>query len=111
MTESTFWLVFVVALGLPGATIGLFLRRLEKKLDQAEEKRLEKERIRQQYEELLLELTLAGVSLSEATASAVQRIPEAKCNGDMTSALNWSKEIKLKYHQFAREQTAKAVNA
>ena len=33
MTESTFWLIFVVALGLPGATIGLFLRRLEKKLE------------------------------------------------------------------------------
>ena len=111
MPNSIMWAVFVVALGLPGATVGLLFRRLEKKLDRADDSRTEKEETRQRYEELMIELAMASLSLSEATATALQRMPDAKCNGDMSSALSWSKEVKLKYHQFAREQAAKTINA
>ena len=111
MTDSTVWIILVVALGLPGAIIGMFLRRLEKKLDQAEEARAEKENTRKEYELLIIELSLAGLSLSEATAKAIKAVPGIQVNGEMTNALNWSRDVKNKYHQFAREQTVTTVNA
>ena len=51
-------------------------------------------------EQLMLELikgNWASVALGEATAKAVQRIPDAHCNGDMHSALNYA--IKIKHEQ------------
>lgn len=36
---------------------------------------------------MLVNTSKANNKLAEATARAVQRIPDAKCNGDMTSAL------------------------
>lgn len=111
MTESTVWIILVVALGLPGALMGLLFRRLEKKLDQAEAQRTEKENTRKEYELLIIELSLAGLTLSEATAKAIKAVPGIQVNGEMTNALNWSREVKNKYHQFAREQTVTTVNA
>lgn len=35
-----------------------------------------------------------------ATARAVQRIPDAKCNGDMQTALAVAEELQRKQHQF-----------
>ena len=104
MTDSTLWIIFVVALGLPSAIVGIFVRRLEKRWQSKEDTRME-------YEQLMIELTMASLSLAEATAGAVQKIPEAHCNGEMSSALDWSKEIKKKYYSFTREQTAKVINA
>lgn len=48
-------------------------------------------------EQLMLELikgNWASVALGEATAKAVQRIPDAHCNGDMHAALDYASQIK-----------------
>ena len=103
ITNSTLWIIFVVALGLPSTIMGLLVRRLEKRWQSKEDTRVE-------YEKLMIELTMASLSLSEVTAEAVQKIPEAHCNGEMKNALEWAKEIKHKYQDFSREQTAKAIN-
>lgn len=36
----------------------------------------------------------AAIALGEATAKAVQRIPDAHCNGDMCKAIEYAAEIK-----------------
>ena len=53
---------------------------------------------------------MATLALSEATAEAVQRIPDAHCNGDMHEALEFATSTKQKYRKFEREQMVKAIN-
>ena len=110
ITSSTFWIIFVAGLGLPSAIIGFLMNRLAKKIEASEKAKEKKEETRVEYETMMIELTMASLSLAEATAQAVKNIPDAHANGEITSALGWSKEIKNKYHQFSRKQTAQAVN-
>lgn len=110
ITNSWFWIIFVAGLGLPSVIVNFAMKRIEKKIEVAETEKAEKEKTRIDYETMMIELSMASLSLAEATASAVQNIPEAHANGTIKSALGWSREIKNKYYQFAREQTAKAVN-
>lgn len=101
---SGWWLV-VAALGIPAATTGFFVRRLEKSLDkrdkereaeeaQREKQRVEQEANREQMELLMVQLSTAAIALGEATARAVQRIPDAHCNGDMHKALEYATNVK-----------------
>lgn len=109
ITSSTLWIVLVVALGLPSAVVGFLVRRMEKKIDKNEKTREEKDDLRVKHEIMMIDLSMASLTLAEATAEAVQRIPDSNCNGDMTAALNKAREIQGKYREFEREQTAKAV--
>ena len=99
------------ALGIPAAMTGLFIRRLEKKLDardrqreaeQAERERKaeERERNREKLDLVLLQSTSAAIALGEATAKAVQRIPDAHCNGDMHAALDYAARVKHEQKDF-----------
>lgn len=42
--------------------------------------------------------------MSEATAKAMQRIPDAKCNGDMHKALDYEQEAKHDLENFLTRQ-------
>lgn len=101
---SPWWLV-LAALGVPAAVTGFFIRRLEKSLDKGdkereeeearrEKQRAEQEANREQMELLMVRLSTAAIALGEATAKAVQRIPDAHCNGDMHRALEYATSVK-----------------
>ena len=75
----------------------------------AEEAKLEAERAKQEnsrkaYEKNLLATSNAALALGEATARAVQRIPDAHCNGDMHAALNYAAKIKHEQRDFLAAQ-------
>lgn len=101
----------LVAAGIPSAIVGLLIARLNKKMDRREQKNEEREQARIKNQMMLIQLVMASLSLGEATAEAVQRIPDAHCNGDMQAALEYAKKTKAEYRAFEREQTARAVNA
>lgn len=61
--------------------------RRQKELDKKEE-------ARQKNELLTAQAIGAAIALGEATARAVQRIPDAHCNGDMDAALNYAAQVK-----------------
>lgn len=99
---------FILALGIPSALTGFLVWNFERKIakreakrEKAQEERHKKEAEREKAREELQILTIQGVSaaiaLGEATAKAVQRIPDAHCNGDMHDALNYA--IKIKHEQ------------
>lgn len=101
----------LAALGIPAAMTGFFIRRLEKRLDardkqreaaQAERDRKaeERERNREKLDMMLLQSTSAAIALGEATAKAVQRIPDAHCNGDMHAALDYAAKVKHEQKDF-----------
>lgn len=75
----------------------------------AEEAKLEAERVKQEnsrkvFEKNLLASTNAALAVSEATARAVQRIPDAHCNGDMSDALEYAAKIKHEQRDFLAAQ-------
>lgn len=84
--------------GIPAAITGLlayFLKRYVDKKDKERERREAELRKKQEEREdkierlmvLIMKNGRANNVLAVATAKAVQRIPDAKCNGDMTAAL------------------------
>ena len=103
------WVV-LLAIGVPSGIVGFMIRRLEKNLAKQEKVREEKEEARQKHEVMMIEMSMASLSLAEVTAEAVQRIPDANCNGEMKEALDYCKETKRKYRNFEREQVVKAVS-
>lgn len=108
--ESWWWLI-LAALGLPSAITGLIIRRMEKRLDSREAQRKkdteaavaraeEQEKKREQLDLVLIQSTSAAIALGEATARAVQRIPDAHCNGDMHAALEYAAKVKHNQKNF-----------
>lgn len=102
---ASWWWLILAALGLPSALTGFFIRRMEKRLDKREAQRKkeqealearaeEREKKREQLELVLIQSTSAAIALGEATARAVQRIPDAHCNGDMHIALEYAAKVK-----------------
>ena len=79
-------------------------KRLEKRDEQRERERAKKEKDMDKHQLLLLETINASLALGEATARAVQRIPDAKCNGDMHAALEYAQKVKHEQKDFLREQ-------
>ena len=53
----------------------------------------------------------ASIALGEATARAVQRIPDAHCNGDMHAALDYAQRVKHELKDFLTEQGVQAIYA
>ena len=103
------WAV-IAAAGSPSALFAWFLSRMNKRLDAREKARQEKDEAQLKHDIMLIELVMASITLGEATAEAVQRIPDAHCNGDMHKALQISREAKDKYRKFETEQTVRALN-
>ena len=63
-------------------------------------------------EQLMLELikgNWASVALGEATAKAVQRIPDAHCNGDMHAALDYASQVKHEQKEFLTKRGIHAI--
>ena len=109
MTEA---IVCAVIAAIAAVTVGLINALSQKKTKQdlsAEfQKELqearEKEKARQRYEVYMIKGIMASNTLSEATARAVQRIPDAHCNGDMETALEEEEKVKKEIQLFLAKQ-------
>ena len=82
--------------------------------DKEERERIQKEaekrdEARRKNEVIIIESVNAAIALGEATARAVQRIPDANCNGDMHAALEYATSIKHKHKNFITEQGIDAL--
>lgn len=106
------WLINIAsAWGVPTAVTGLFFWLLKREINakdklreqaeqQKERKAEERERNRERLDVVILQSTTAAIALGEATARAVQRIPDANCNGDMHSALDYVAKVKHEQKDF-----------
>lgn len=104
----------VAAMGIPSALTSYLLKCYEKRVDKREEKRErereKKEKNMEKYQLLILENVNAAIALGEATARAVQRIPDAKCNGDMHAALEYAQKVKHEQKDFLRQQAVENLS-
>lgn len=97
-------LAFVAAMGIPSAIMGLIIWRLERRIDKREKEQAAQEQGQKDLFVLVVQGTNAAIALGEATARAVQRIPDAHCNGDMHDALDYAADIKHKQKDFLTRQ-------
>ena len=95
----------LVAVGVPSGIFGFAVWLIVRKIEQHERKRTEeakkrenieaqREKSREELQICIYETSLAAIALGEATAKAVQRIPDAHCNGDMHAALDYASKVK-----------------
>lgn len=110
----------VVAASIPSAFTGfcfwLIEQSIKKRADKEKEEREERqrqlderERIREKNELCIINCVNASLALGEATARAVQRIPDAHCNGDMHAALDYAQKVKHEQKDFLNEQALKQI--
>lgn len=109
-----------LAAAIPSGLIAFLFWGLERKIQKRDEKEATERKARQaiiderdskrlENEYLMLQAVNASLSLAEVTAEAVQRIPDAHCNGEMKEALNYAKEVKKKQHEFIDKAGIKAM--
>lgn len=110
----------VAAAGMPGAAVGFIVWSMQQKIlkrdkERAEEtlqyrrEREQKEADREQLELYLVDSINASIALSLATAKAVQRIPDAHCNGDMHAALQFAEDTKNRQEAFLRKKGLRSI--
>ena len=78
----------------------------------AKKEREEEAEQRKDQEELIVLLiqgNWAAIALGEATARAVQRIPDANCNGDMHAALDYAAKVKHDQKDFLTRQGIESI--
>lgn len=106
------------AMCIPSAITGfcfwLIQREISKRDDKDKAERTqrqqlldEREATREKNELYIIKSVSASIALGEATARAVQRIPDAHCNGDMHAALEYAQTIKHEQKDFLHEQALK----
>ena len=103
----------IIAMSIPSAISGGIIKfcfsRLQKKVEEQEKEREKKEEARRENEIIMIESMNAAIALGEATARAVQRIPDAHCNGDMHAALKYATDIKHKHKSFIAKHGINAL--
>ena len=99
----------VTLLGLPTAITAFCFWLLQQRITKRDKAQEERERAREKNEVLIIKGVGAAIALGEATAEAVQRIPDAHCNGDMHAALEYARKFKHEHKEFLTEQSVQAL--
>lgn len=90
--------------GVPSAVTGLLIWWLKRYIDKRDAARAKHDEAVEKYMLLIMQNSRATNILAEATAKAVQRIPDAHCNGDMTAALAEAARIQKEEKDFLFQQ-------
>lgn len=93
----------LIAMGVPSGLFGLALWYFKKRIDEKEKRQQEQEKSREQLLLMMMKSTRENTALCTAIAKAVQRIPDAHCNGDMTEALERAKRASEEEKKFLME--------
>lgn len=104
-------IAFVAAAGIPSAVCSFCFWILEHKIQKREDKLKEerkkekeeqdkREEVREKNELYILKSVGAAIALGEATARAVQRIPDAKCNGRHACRIRICSKSKTRTERF-----------
>lgn len=103
----------LLAMSIPSAIftafVGLVVWRFKKRSDKREAATDEREKNMEHLMLMIMQTSRATNVLAEATARAVQRIPDAHCNGDMREALERAGKIQKEEQQFLFDQGVKHI--
>lgn len=102
-------LPFVAAMGVPSAITGLLVWQLKKQMDKRDREKAIREENVEKLMLLIMQTSRANNVLATATAKAVQRIPDAHCNGDMEEALSQAAKIQGEEKAFLFDQGVRNI--
>lgn len=108
MPEYIFTGIIAVIVAVIQAYAAIRQHKAEKARKAEAEAAAEREKAREKIMVQLINGNNAAIALGEATARAVQRIPDAHCNGDMHKALDYAANVK---HTMRDELTQQGVHA
>ena len=94
---------------IPSSITGLFVWWMKKKLDQQEERQLEREKNQEKLMVMMMNSTKANSIGIQAVARAVKRIPDAHANGDIDSAIEEMNKLQKEENNFLTEQGVKHI--
>ena len=94
---------------IPTTFMGICVWKLQRKIQKREEIEEARELAREETLNFIVKGTTASITLAEVTAQAVQRIPDAHCNGDMRAALDYAKSVKREHKDFLTKQGIHAL--
>lgn len=86
--------------GVPSAITGLGIWWFKRRIEKNEAKAKEHEQNLEALVLMMMQTSRANTVGITAIAKAIQRIPDAHCNGDMTAALEEMEKIQKKEQQF-----------
>ena len=110
MTESLPYILLVL-FAVPSAITGLAVWQLKRAIEKSEKRRETADKARDDYNVIVIESVNASIALGEATAKAVQKIPDAHCNGDMHAALAYTQQVKHRQKDFLTRKGVEKINS
>lgn len=90
----------ILLFGIPSAITGLGIWWFKRRIEKNEAKSKEHEQNLEALVLMMMQTSRANTVGITAIARAIQRIPDAHCNGDMTAALEEMEKIQKKEQQF-----------
>lgn len=99
----------IAVFGIPTAITGIAVWFMKRRIEKNEAKAKEHESNLESLVLMMMQTTRANTVGITAIAKAVQRIPDAHCNGDMTSALEEMEAIQKKEQQFIIDKGIKYI--
>lgn len=103
-------LLEIIALfGIPSAITGLAIWWFKNRIEKNEAKAKEHETNLESLVLMMMQTSRANTVGITAIAKAIQRIPDAHCNGDMTAALEEMDKIQKKEQQFIIDKGIKYI--
>ena len=100
---------FLITWGLPTTITSLLVWFLKRHIDKRDKKTEMREQNIEKLMVMIMQTSKATNILAEATAKAVQRIPDAHCNGDMSSALEEASKIQDETNKFLIDNGMKHI--
>lgn len=107
ISAGNFLIAFIAAMGIPSAVMGFIVWKLERRISKQEKVAEDREAAREKMLLLVIQSSSAAIALGEA--AAVQRIPDAHCNGDMHAALDYAAKVKHEQKDFLSAQGIHAL--
>lgn len=99
----------LLAMGIPTTITGMLAWWIQRQIESREARLEEQQKNTEKLMLMIMQTGRATNVLAEATARAVQRIPDAHCNGDMKSALERAASIQKEEQEFLINQGVKHV--
>lgn len=103
----------LLLIGLPtavtSAAVGFIVWLFKRKIDKSNKEQEEHNKNVEKLMIAMFQTSKANNVLSVATAKAVQRIPDAHCNGDMTAALEEAEKMIREEKDFLFDQGIKHI--
>lgn len=90
----------ILLFGIPSAITGLGIWWFKRRVELSEKKNQEQQENIEALIMMIVQSSKANQIGIQAIARAVQRIPDAQCNGDMTAALAEMEKIQQQEKQF-----------